>query len=131
MATWDYHNFDNDAAADLAEEFRSNPNEALLYEVLATAAEAEEELDEEEASQALAAAEIVAAIQGHPTPDFLPGLTLAVNGMEADEDLAELAQEAVEAVLNSSALQVRWAESANYANWQQLQQDLLARLAAE
>ncbi|GGG50267.1 DUF4259 domain-containing protein [Hymenobacter glacieicola] len=131
MATWDYHNFDNDAAADLAEEFRRNPNEALLYEVLATAAEAEEVLDEEEGSQALAAAEIVAAIHGHPGADFLPGLTLAVNGMDADEELAELAQQAVETVLKSSALQARWASSADAANWQQLQQDLLARLTAE
>jgi Domain of unknown function (DUF4259) len=131
MGTWDYHTFDNDDAADFAEAFRLNPSEASLYEVLATAAEADDYLEADEASQALAAAEIVAAILGHPAADFLPGLLLAVNGMEIDDDLADLAVDAVEAVLRSSELQEQWAESADYARWQALQQDLLTRLAAE
>lgn len=131
MGTWDYHNFDNDDAADFAEAFRLNPNEASLYEVLATAAEADDYLEADEASQALAAAEIVAAILGHPAADFLPGLLLAVNGMEVDDDLADLAVEAVEAVVRKSELQEEWANSPDYPQWQQQQQDLLTRLAAE
>ena len=131
MGTWDYRNFDNDDAADFAESFRLNPNEAVLYEALATAAEADETLELPEAAEALAAAEIVAAILGHPAPDFLPGLTLAINGMDIDDDLAELATDAVQAVLRSSELQQEWAESEQYEQWQQHQQDLLARLAAE
>ncbi|RSK33173.1 DUF4259 domain-containing protein [Hymenobacter metallilatus] len=131
MGTWDYHNFDNDDAADFAENFRLNPNEATLYEALATAAETEDYLEIPEAAEALAAAEIVAAILGHPSPDFLPGLTLAVNGMEVDDDLADLAVEAVKAVVSKSELQEEWAASADYTQWQQQQQALLARLQAE
>ncbi|WBA43097.1 DUF4259 domain-containing protein [Hymenobacter canadensis] len=133
MSTWDYHNFDNDAAADLGESFRETPNEAALYEALATAAEEEGNLEIDAASEALAAAEIVAAILGKPAADFPPGLLPAVAHLDAadSEDLRELAEDAVAAVLKSSELQERWAESEDYASWQQLQQDLLARLHDE
>jgi rubrerythrin len=130
MATWDYHNFDNDAAADFAEDFRKRPNEAVLYEALATVAEEEGLIETAEASQALAAAELVAAIIGKPAADMPVGLLPATTQLDADgqEDLQELAIDAVEAVLRSSELQQRWAESADYQNWQALQQNLLARL---
>jgi Domain of unknown function (DUF4259) len=130
MATWDYHNFDNDAAADFAEDFRKSPNEAVLYEALATAAEEEGVIEAAEASQALAAAELVAAVIGKPAPDMPVGLLPATTQLDADgqDDLQELAIEAVEAVLRSSELQQRWAESENYAAWQALQQNLLQRL---
>lgn len=130
MATWDYHNFDNDAAADFAETFRQRPNEAVLYEALATAAEEEGQLEAADASQALAAAELVAAIIGRPAQDMPVGLLPAATQLDADgqEDLQELAQEAVEAVLRNSELQQRWAATEQYADWQALQQNLLARL---
>ncbi|RAK70116.1 DUF4259 domain-containing protein [Hymenobacter edaphi] len=130
MGTWDYHNFDNDAAADFAEDFRKSPNEAVLYEALATAAEEEGYLETDEASQALAAAELVAAIIGKPAADIPVGLLPATTQLDADgqEDLQELAIEAVEAVLKGSELQELWAESDNYAAWQALQQNLLERL---
>lgn len=133
MGTWSYYNFDNDAAADFAEDFRETPNEATLYEALATAAEEEGYLEIDEASQALAAAEIVAAILGKPAADFPPGLLPAVAHVDAadSDDLRELAEQAVEAVLQKSELQEEWAGSEDYGNWQKLQQDLLARLKDE
>lgn len=130
MGAWDYHNFDNDAAADFAETFRQRPNEAVLYEALATAAEEEGYLETDEASQALAAAELVAAIIGKPAADMPVGLLPAATRLNADgqEDLQELAIEAVEAVLRGSELQEQWADTPDYAAWQALQQNLLARL---
>lgn len=133
MATWDYHNFDNDAAADFAETFRQRPNEAVLYEALATVAEEEGQIEAADASQALAAAELVAAIIGRPAADMPVGLLPATTLLDADgqEDLQELAQEAVEAVLRDSELREKWAASENYADWQALQQNLLTRLQFE
>jgi len=130
MSTWDYYNFDNDAAADFAEDFRSTPNEATLYEALATAAEEEGHLELVEASQALAAAEIVAGILGKPAEDIPPGLLPAIVRLDAGdtEDLRELAEQAVTAVLERSELQQQWAARSDYANWEQLQQNLLTRL---
>ncbi|MBD2716690.1 DUF4259 domain-containing protein [Microvirga sp. STR05] len=130
MGTWDYYNFDNDSAADFAEEFLENPNEAVLYEALATAAEEEGHLEAGAASEALAAAEIVAAILGRPASDIPPGLLPAVAHLDAgdSEDLRELAEAAVTVVLEKSELQEEWAGRSDYANWQSLQQNLLARL---
>jgi hypothetical protein len=130
MGTWGYYNFDNDAAADFAEDFRDNHTEAVLYEALATAAEEEGALEADEASEALAAAEIVAAILGKPAQDFPVDLIPVIVKLDASEseDLRELATEAVEAILKKSELQQHWAEKEEYASWQQLQQGLLDRL---
>ena len=131
MGTWGYYNFDNDAAADFAEDFRDNHSEAVLYEALATAAEEEGTLDADEASEALAAAEIVAAILGKPAKEFPVDLIPVIVKLDASEseDLRELATGAVEAILKKSALQEHWAgKNDDYANWQQLQHELLERL---
>lgn len=136
MSTWDYFNFDNDAAADFAESFRSSPNEAMLYEALATAAEDEGHLEADEASEALVAAELVAAILGKPADTFPLGLLPAIKHLDAaadSEDLRELAEQAVTAILEKSVLQQQWAQASpnDYASWQQQQHDLLARLQEE
>ncbi|MCB2410780.1 DUF4259 domain-containing protein [Hymenobacter lucidus] len=130
MGTWGYYNFDNDAAADFAEDFRDNHSEAVLYEALATAAEEEGSLEADEASEALAAAEIVAAILGKPAREFPADLIPVIVKLDAaeSEDLRELATEAVEAILKKSALQELWAGKDDYQNWQQLQHELLERL---
>lgn len=133
MGTWDYYNFDNDAAADFAEEFLTTPNEAVLYEALATAGEEEGQLESDVASEALAAAEIVAAILGRPAQNIPPGLLPAISRLDAgdSEDLRELAEAAVTAVLEKSELQEEWAGRSDYASWRELQQDLLRRLQEE
>ncbi|GAA4386219.1 DUF4259 domain-containing protein [Hymenobacter koreensis] len=130
MGAWGYFNFDNDAAADFAGDFRDNHTEAMLYEALATASEEEGYLEVDEASEALAAAEIVAAILGKPAKDFPADLIPVILKLDASEseDLRDLAIEAVEAVVKKSELQEMRSETDDYANWQQLQQDLLARL---
>ncbi|QDA61946.1 DUF4259 domain-containing protein [Hymenobacter jejuensis] len=130
MATWGYHNFDNDAAADFAEDFRDNPNEAVLLEALAAVAEEEEHIDADAASEALAAAEIIAAVMGKPAQDLPVDLIPVIVKMDTDEseDLLELARGAVKAILKESALQEHWAGSDNAADWQHLQRDLLERL---
>ncbi|AYA36339.1 DUF4259 domain-containing protein [Hymenobacter oligotrophus] len=133
MATWGHRNFDNDTAADFAGDFRKQPNEAMLLAALATVSEAEddERIEAAEASEALAAAEIVAAILGKPTRDFPADVIPVIVKMNPgeSEDLRELAQEAVEAVLRRSDLQAHWAKQGEAVEgWVQVQQDLLHRL---
>ncbi|MCR5890099.1 DUF4259 domain-containing protein [Hymenobacter sp. J193] len=133
MGTWGYRNFDNDTAADFAADFRDQPSEALLLAALATAAEEEEYIDADDASEALAAAEIVAAILGKPSKDFPADLIPVIVKLDAgeSEDLRELAQEAVEAVRKQSELQELWAETSDADAWQQELQGLLNRLEEE
>ncbi|WP_400190878.1 DUF4259 domain-containing protein [Hymenobacter sp. B81] len=130
MATWGHYNFDNDAAADFAGTFRDHHTEAVLLEALVAAAESDEPVEADEAREALAAAEIVAAILGKPATDFPADLIPVIRKLNADdfEDLRELAAEAVEAVLEKSEVRAALAESDKLAAWQQLQRDLLTRL---
>lgn len=130
MGTWGYYNFDNDAAADFAADFRDNHSEVTLLEALVAVAEEEDQIDGDAASEALAAAEIVAAILGKPSRDFPADLIPVIVKLDASEseDLREMAQQAVQAVANKSALQEMWAKNESANDWQQTQQDLLQRL---
>src|SRR6476469_7059069 len=132
MGAWGPRNFENDTARDFAGDYADLPGEALLLSALATALEEEDLMESEVAQEALAAAEIVAAALGKPGSDFPASLQAAVAGLDLGEDseLQEMAQEAVEDVLEASELQELWAESPEYANWQAVQQDLLNRLQA-
>ena len=134
MAIWGHRNFDNDAAADFAGDFRNHPNEAMLLGALAMVAETEDDetIDANEGSEALAAAEIVAAILGKPTRDFPADVIPVIVKMNPgeSEDLRELAQQAVQAVVRKSVLQEFWSKQKGEAaeGWQQVQHELLERL---
>ncbi|MBC6605913.1 DUF4259 domain-containing protein [Hymenobacter sp. BT188] len=130
MGTWGYYNFDNDAAADFAEDFRDNHNEAKLLEALVAVAEEEDHIDGDAASEALAAAEIVAAILGKPSRDFPADLIPVIKKLDASEsaDLREMAQQAVQAVAKKSELQEMWSKNEAAEDWQHTQKDLLHRL---
>jgi hypothetical protein len=129
MSTWGYYNFDNDLAADLAAKFRDTHSLGLLTEALADIPSAET-IENEAAQEALAAAEIVAALLGKPAQelpaDLLP-LTVQLSPSESTT-FQELARAAVQAVAKHSALQAHWGKSENKKDWQQLQQNLLQRL---
>jgi len=133
MAAWGPYNFDNDDATDFAGEFMNTGSEVMLLEALVAAADEEEFVEAEVALPALVAAEIVAAWRGHPGTDFLPGLLPVVQRLDiSDEDeLVELAQQAVEAVLKDSEPRNMWTENKQLDTWEAAQKDLLARLDAE
>lgn len=134
MGAWGHRNFENDAALDFLAGFRQSPSEVALVEALTIVVEMgedEEYIDADEASAALVAAELVAAARLRPASDFpadVAPLLVALDTAE-DEDLQELAQEAVAQVLRKSELQELWAENGEPNEWQAVQQDLLARLA--
>lgn len=134
MGAWGHRNFENDSALDFLAEFRQSPSEVALVEALTIVVEMgedEEYIDADEAGAALVAAELVAAARQRPSPDFPAEVApLLVNlGTAEDEDLQELALEAVAQVLRKSELQELWAENGEPNEWQAVQQDLLARLA--
>ncbi len=130
MAAWGYYNFDNDTAADFAEDFKAEPSADMLAQALAAVADGEY-LDADVANEALAAAEIVAAILGKPARNFpadllgiIPRLTIS-----HVEPLRRPAQHAAMAVLREeSELRELWEDSDEFDNWQGLQRQLLKRL---
>nr|GFD58611.1 hypothetical protein [Tanacetum cinerariifolium] len=79
--------------------------------------EENEYIEVDEASAALAAAEIVAAKIGKPTPDFPEALQQVLPGVQLLGSLQKLARKAVKQVVKESELQELWAESDESAAW--------------
>jgi hypothetical protein len=134
MGTWGAGSFENDDAADWAAEFCEIRDEELLSEALTRAAEAEagEYLEAPDASVALAAAEIVAALNGAPHPqlpeevgEYVPNLRT-----KAGPELTSLALRAVGRVKADSELKDLWDESGEALEWRAAVDDLEARLGS-
>ncbi|MEU6847742.1 DUF4259 domain-containing protein [Streptomyces sp. NPDC046716] len=120
MGTWDVHPFDNDTAADFADDLDDAAmaeREALIRRALFRAADNQDYLEAPEAEEAVAAAALVAAqcSEGEPVsipygPDE-PVPTLSV-------ELKPLAVEALDRVLaDESELAELWEESESGAAW--------------
>ncbi len=130
MGAWGNGNFDNDMAADYAADFQDDPNETTMLETLvAVAAEGYPEADE--ASEALAAAEIIAAALGKPGRGFPEDLLLSAKNLHLanPESAKKLARRAIKVVLKKSELRELWEESAEYEAWAAVQEGLLERLS--
>ncbi|SDY66898.1 DUF4259 domain-containing protein [Hymenobacter psychrophilus] len=131
MGAWGYYNFDNDTAADFAEDFKAEPSAGVLELALAATVDSEDYLDADVANEALAAAEIVAAILGKPARNFPADLLGIIPRLDLShiEPLRKPAQQAVRAVLGSdSELRELWEDSDEFENWEDLQRQLLKRL---
>ncbi|HEY0026197.1 MAG TPA: DUF4259 domain-containing protein [Longimicrobium sp.] len=128
MGAWGAGSFDNDDAvdwlADLEHARDLTPIDAALAAVTG-----EGEPGESDASVAIAAAEVVAAIDGRPLAD-LPGEIvdwLASACPRPDPALTERSRAAVQRIRSSSGLKVLWGEG-EPAEWYGHIEDLLRRL---
>jgi hypothetical protein len=133
MGAWGTGPFDNDAAADWVGDL-----EAAIANTFAstfqpvTAIEIDLYLEEPEAGEAIAAAEVVAAMRGFPgdaVRDRPEVLAWAEQHVEwASTDLVNEAVSAVERVQAASELRDLWAESDDLQTWVAGLDDLLSRL---
>ena len=135
MGAWGNRNFENDDAADFADEFLDNPTDAALVEAMTVVVKLGEDgayIESGEATNALAAAEIVAASIGRLSADFPDKLRDATKALQTgtDPEIRNLARQAVMQVVKESELQELWAdaEDGEPKEWQAVQQDLLTRL---
>ena len=129
MGTWNTSSFDNDDAQDWLAELDEAEDTDILTEALSAVAENEDYVEAPEAQQAVAAAEVVAAMNGHPAAD-LPGeaATWSQRHGSADSTLAGLARRAVTRVQTDSELKELWDEG-DATDWNAMMSDLAARLA--
>ena len=133
MGAWGHRNFENDSAMDFVGDFLESPTEVALSDALAIVIDAgadEEYIEVDEASAALAAAEMVAAANGHGSVDLPQDLSAAIKkpGFKPNEKMVKKARKAVSVVLKESELQELWAENGEPNEWQEVQSDLLIRL---
>ncbi|MFC6223240.1 DUF4259 domain-containing protein [Hymenobacter artigasi] len=133
MGAWGHQNFENDSAMDFVGEFIESPSLDVINEALSVVIEAgaeEEYIEVDEASAALAAAEIVAAALGQAATDVPEELPASIQkiGLTVDDKMLKKARKAVKQVLRESELQELWQEGGEPNEWQQVQEGLLKRL---
>lgn len=130
---WGEGSFENDASLDWVSECTGSAGAKLVSGTLNAALKAEY-LEAPEGSAAVAAAEIVAAARGKPSPDFPKELAvwLARQPKAQLAGLAPLARQALRKVLDpkSSELQQLWAEGKKN-RWELRIAELEARLGGQ
>lgn len=132
MGAWGVGNFDNDDAADWVYELEQSNDTSVLVATLGEVTTGGY-LESPVGCEALAAAEVVAALLGNAgkaLPDNVRKW-VAVNDVEVGHDLLALARAAVARVkAEDSELRELWQETGDYRKWVSLQDDLLKRLGA-
>jgi hypothetical protein len=130
MGAWGAGSFENDDAMDWIAELEDEGlivAGAALQEIIEVA---DEYLEAPACSAALAAAEVVAALRGHPAADLPEEVAawIAAHPGDPGEDLVAVARRAVDAIAADSELAELWGESADQAGWQSAVTDLQTRL---
>lgn len=131
MGAWGVGPFDNDDAVDWAYELEESSGVEAIQAAL-DAVEPDTYLEAPDCSMALAAAEVVAALNGQPH-ESLPlevSSWVADHSDEIDEDLLGLALLAIHRIETESELKDLWEESEEYAAWLATVADLKDRLSA-
>ncbi|GAA0929946.1 hypothetical protein Vau01_006800 [Virgisporangium aurantiacum] len=103
VGAWDSGPFDNDEAADFAGQLdEADPNEriVLIREALQVGADSD---DEEAFARAVAAAAVLAATRADIPVDWSYAPKFDVEGLDAPDDLVELAVLALDAVADSDS----------------------------
>ena len=131
MGAWGSGVFENDDASDWVWELEDDNDMSVLHEALAAAVDTplDELIEAPDASNALAAAEIVAAARGHHGAE-LPSEArewIRRNAALVDARTVALATAAVERISIHSELNELWEEAEN-DEWLRVVSDLLERL---
>jgi hypothetical protein len=132
MAASGVGNFDNDDALDWVSELEHAKTSALIAETLKlVTGRGDEYLEAPEANRALAAAEVVAALN-HATGPHLPvevkQWVSRYRPRPADSNLAQLALKAIQRIQAASETKELWEETDYAADWYDVLDDLEARL---
>ena len=135
MGAWSHESFGNDTACDWAGDLQEGddlaPVEAALDAVLAAG---DDYLESPEACEAIAAAEVVARLQGHfgVRDAYSEGLDewVARIGVAPSPELASKARRALARILvEPSELMELWEETEDAGAWRAAMNELLSRIA--
>lgn len=129
MGTWGLSPFENDNASDWVWVLAEAKDTSVLSDAL-EAVISEEEIFEG-CEEALAAAEVVAALRGKPLAELPEEVNVFVkeHGKKPPSaKLVKLAVTAVERIAEESDLKERWDETEDAKDWQVSLKDLLKRL---
>ena len=122
--------FENDDVMDWVAELESYSDDSPIVDALSTVIDqAGDYLEAPDCSNAIAAAEVVAAQLGHPHEDCPEGIEVWVEGHPAPSAtrIAQ-ARQTIEVILAESELKELWKDSGGLEEWQGAMEELLSRL---
>jgi hypothetical protein len=129
MATWGAGSFENDAAADWTNDLEQADGIEFIIDTVEGIADSEDYLEATECQEAIAAAEIIAALKGRPAARLPENAQAWVEqrGHPPGQEPVTLALRAVEQILVDSELRELWEEGAP-EEWYAAMDDLRRRL---
>jgi hypothetical protein len=129
MGAWGLFFDENDDAADWLGEFADGPSWELVDRALNPPLLNGGYLEAPDCSQALAAAEVVAAANGKPSARLATEITKwAMDNAAGTDDRRENAQTVLTRIRDQSELQELWEEADEYAEWKASIDETLSRL---
>jgi hypothetical protein len=131
MGAWGLGNFENDSAIDWLHDFLANPKLPVLEEPAALILQENEFIDSEESLCTLAAAEVIATLNGFAPKDLPKDIEFEKIKITIGEHTINMVIQAVYKILyfeHHSELRVLWEETDDYNNWVAVQTDLIKRL---
>lgn len=130
MGAWGCGNFENDYALDWVADLKEHGDLSFVHNTFDEILEAADDFPEApECSAALAAAEVLAALNGMPSscvPDEVEDWITQKRRPNAK--LISKAQKAIEVVRTNSELKELWEESGDLQKWQVVVNELYSRL---
>ena len=129
MGTWGHGTFENDEASDWLFELEKAHDLSVIEVALDAVIGAADTLESPDCTNALAAAEVVAALRGKPHAELPPEVTAWVSRRkETPGALVRKSVSAIDRILGDSELKELWAENDEYGDWESSVHDLKRRL---
>ncbi len=130
MGAWGIGTFDNDEASDWLYDLEGSEGTALIEESLDRVLAEEDYPESPDCANALAAAEIVAALKGAPAPGLPEDAMnwISANPSTPSTGLIDKASSAVQKVKAASELRELWEESEDFDAWLACVEDVEQRL---
>jgi hypothetical protein len=138
MGAWGPGSFENDSALDWADDLVQYNDLAWVVSTLEQAVDdyliryGDGFTDSATADNAIAAAEVVAALSGRPS-EALPRVVIEwihQHNLLVDTNIQALAIRVVNRALNTRELRDLWGEETDYDEWKRVVEDLKSRLQA-
>lgn len=132
MGAWAVGSFDNDDASDWVWELAEAEDTSILVEAFSRVNHCDGYLEAPDCSVGIAAAEVVAALRGHPASNLPDEVSAFVSRFPSppSAELISSALNALKRIKTESELLELWEESHHLDEWQLAIAELESRLAS-
>jgi len=129
---WGYKSFENDDALDWVENFLKLGGQSAVEKTLANVAKGRGYLEAPEGCYAIAACEVLAAVQGRASADLPKDVAALAKKLSSkpSDSVRKYARDALDRILgNDSGLRELWKDAGeNFDKWRKTVEDLKSRV---